>query len=181
MTLTYSASRLSIARRICSVVGAVALAVVLSYPVAASPPGKDGPLDFARWSGGGQSDQVIEKQSWYLDCCTLDPTHIVRNPGGIGTWDINEHNEFVTSGYLNPGVTASGTYRHVWDFTPIYSCRPICAAWSGISNRFSYGVSAPSNSLIVTLCFDPQGRCFTLPPVWNATQRGYVYSICAQV
>ncbi len=160
-------------RRILAIIGAVALAAALSFPASA---GQAVPLDLANVQGGGQATNVIEKQTWWLDCCTPDPDHTVTNPGGLGSWDINDHNDYVAGGYVAAGETTTGTYRHVFDWGPMFSCRPVCADWSGRSNWYGTSVQAPSAALDVVVCFEPQGRCFTLAP--NPVGRAWSYEFC---
>ena len=68
----------------------------------------------------------------------------------------------------------------MFDFNPIYSCRLICANWSGVSNSFGARVVAPSDVLGVTICYSTPVRCFVLTPVYDPGQRAYVYANCSQ-
>lgn len=157
---------------------AILLSLLVVSPVSAN---KAQPLDFTHSTGGGQSSQRIEKQTWWIDSVTPDPNHIVVNPGGYGSWDINDHNDSSSTGYLNAGVTQSVTYQHIFDWNPMYSCRVgTCAYWSGVSNWYGTTIVAPSNGLNISVCFAPQNRCFNLVPVWVPDWRAYKYSFCGQ-
>lgn len=132
-----------------------------------------------------QFDHRIEKQSWFLDCCTYDPDHTVVNPGTAsdpGTWDINDnHRSGPVMGYVAAGTTlTSRTYRHVFDWNPMFSCRPTCAKWSSPSNSFGARIYAPSDTLVVTICYQPQGRCFTFTPVYDSSRGQFTYQGCQQ-
>jgi hypothetical protein len=154
--------------------------IVTAMPVAAARP-QQHPLDMSTAMGGGQSTRIIEKQTWWLDGTTPDPTHTVINPGGIGSWDINDHNDFGASGYMLPGATTTGTYRHIFDWNPIYGCKSgTCANWSGRSNWYGASVDSPTATLDVQVCFDPQDRCFPLSPEWLANLGKYRYRFCGQ-
>lgn len=150
----------------------------LTIPVSAAKPH---PLDLSQVTGGGQMTHVIERQSWFLDCCTPDPSHTVVNPGGLGSWDINDHLAFIAGGSLAAGASTSGNWRHIWAWNPIFSCRPMCANWSGVSNWYGADIIAPSPNLTASVCFAPQDRCFIVAPVWSAEWNAYAYLFCAQV
>lgn len=147
-------------------------------PIRASNPNR---LDLSSFTGWGAFDGTIEKQSWWLDCCHVDPTHHVENPLNC-TWDINDHNEEVANGnVLTAGTTTSRADCHVFDFNPIYACKSgTCAWWSGASNWVGIKVTSPSSGLSVTMCLQPQGRCFTAPEVYDAFLSQYSYSACVQ-
>ena len=149
--------------------------------------GKPQPISFDRWTGGSQGHSIIDKQSWWLDSSHVDPTHTVTNPGPVTfgrscTWDINEHSDFSTiTGFIAAGTSTSREDCHVFDFDPVYSCfGDVCSSRSFNSNWVGLQVYASSSNLVSTMCFQPQGDCFTATPVYDSTLKLYNYAICAQ-
>jgi len=176
-----------------AIVAMVVLAVtaVLSAPLfTSSPPDRSGKVSPAQqqaalnllvMSGGGEAHTRIEKQTWWLDGITPDPSHTVVNPGGVGTWDINDNNDWVAGGSLPAGAITIGSWQHVWDWNPIYRCfGGVCADRSGPSNEYGATVTAPSDGLSVTVCYQPQARCFPLVAVYDAGARLYRWHICTE-
>ena len=162
---------------------AVALALgAVAIPARA---GKPQALNLNLGMGGGQYNTVIEKQSWWLDGTHIDPDHVVVNPGIFMptrcSWDINENNQFTSRGFLDPNTQSSRQDCHIFDTDPIYSCQAGYCGWaSGNSNWVGLQVYSTSDGLVPTMCFQPQGVCFTASPVWDASARLYAYNVCAQ-
>lgn len=141
------------------------------------------PLVFGSWFSI-QIDSRVEKQSWFLDCCNWDPNHTIVSPGVdiVGTWDINDHVESAASGYLDAGASAITSWKHTWDWDPIYGCKHgLCAYWSSNSNFWGDRISAPSADLLVSTCFVEQARCFQSNPIYDTVAKVYRYWFCGQV
>lgn len=142
------------------------------------------PLSLDGVPTGQVTGGFVEQQSSWLDCCTLDPDHTIANPdhSAYGTWDINEHNSVGAEGYLDGDATVTSPgAKIVWESDPIYSCRPLCAWWSGNSHEFGTYVLSSSPDLDIETCFQPQGRCFANgPPVYDPTRnhKGWVSRFC---
>lgn len=135
-------------------------------------------LSLANPQGGAQWDYRIEKQSW----TQADGTryHIVVNPTNC-SWDINDHSEWTARGDLATGASASVTSCHIIDTNPLYACYGgYCADWSGINNSFGASVWSPSDKLLLTVCWQPQNRCWTPAPVWAKDSRQFLYQTCQQ-
>lgn len=159
-----------------ALVAVAALAVTLAMPAATlSNPAVQ--LDLVG-NGTGAWNRLVEKQNdWPLPA---DQSLWRINPTNC-TFDINDHYAFTDSGYLPANTTVSKTTCHIFDFDPIYRClNGLCADWSAPSNKYSVTVAAPTASLAVSVCFDTDGRCFQLDPVWNQDRRQYGYSLCVQ-
>jgi hypothetical protein len=78
-------------------------------------------------------------------------------------------------------MTTFATTKHIFDFNPIYRCAyGLCANWSSPSNSFGASITAPQNTLEVTICYEPQGHCFSLTPIYNANEKLYMYEGCNQ-
>lgn len=161
-------------RRALIVAGLLALLTTVTAAIA-----QQTPLDLANPSGGGQYDRVLEKYNVYPQ--PTDPSQLVVNPGGYGTWDINDHLAFQSYGYLDPGASTSTTRQMVWGYDPMYvSINGQLAWWSSPSPWYGADVTSSSPRLTVRVCYRPQARCFTLAPTQVDTH-AYDYKICGQV
>ncbi len=142
--------------------------------------GKPSPFTLQIFDGGGQGDTIIEKQSWWL-ATGIDPNHTVIN-STMCSWDINDHTDFRSAeGSLVSGGTTNRSDCHVFDFNPIYSCRfGTCAWWSFPSNWAGIRVEASEPDVLVTMCFAPQGTCFSALSTYDKSLHAYIYNICVQ-
>ncbi len=156
---------------------AILLSLSLVTPVLAN---RTNPLDLSNPSSISiQSDSIIEKQNDWPYTADPDYPNLIVNPT-IGTWDINDHFNKTSSGYLDPGTSTSTNINHIFDFNPIYKCNyGYCAWWSAVSNRFGANIIAPSDKLLVTTCYSPQNYCFTATPIWDATNKIFRYTNCS--
>jgi len=134
-------------------------ALVVAFPASAGP---SLPLGTS-WQGGGQNSPWVEQQG-------LTTPGVPTNPfGGACLWSVNDHEEWTSWGYLDPGASASRTK---------------CVVSDGASTA-PYGMStvkvvSKSPELTVTVCFS-QGRCFTPSPVYDRANRSYLWTFCGKV
>ncbi len=142
----------------------------------ASPPAPlnlgDGPVTLS----GGQTDTRIEKQSWFLADGSWDPNHTIINPYTGVSWDINDHGSATFYGFLASGASTFATWQHIWDYNPIYACKPLCTNWGGAGNSWGSYAEAPSPDLAVRTCL--AGRCFDSAPKYDASLGVYRYVFC---
>lgn len=163
-----------------TLVGLAAAAVFLLVPAITGHAGAPNPLDLqAGTVNVAQVDTRIERQSWFLPAGGWDPNHTILANTAVGTWDINDHVDIHAYGYLAAGTSTAATWRHIWDYNPIYACRDgLCAWWSGMSNAWGTYVAAPSPNLVVEDCIE--GRCFRPQPVYDPSARVYWWAFCGQ-
>lgn len=122
----------------------LALAGLLVMPASAGGPVSLG----TSWTGGGQHSSWIEQQQ-------TSPTTPTNPFGGSCFWSVNDHEFLESRGYLDPGVSISLSKCVVAGFQ---------------SNVAPFGFSTAevvtrSPSLMLTVCYEPQGRCFSANPV----------------
>lgn len=159
-----------------------AASAVLMVGAAAKGGGQQPPFTFANPSGGGGGHQIIEKQNdWPFP---TDPNLLIVNPGWPASccaWDINDHSDWHTSeGYLAASTSVQTQWKHISDYNPIYRCiYGSCQEYSSPSNWHGATVDAGSPNLTVTLCFEPQNRCFSPSPV-ATSQNSWHWRVCAQ-
>ncbi len=159
----------------------------------ASKNGGAQPLFLGDGNGGNiEIQQPVEQWTDFgysgSTCCSfIQPW--VTNPTGVA-WDVDDHWEKIDSdGYLNGNATMTTTSQEVADTTQAYHCvinapgqGDNCAWWSGGTGRdFQVFVAAPAATLIVSICYQPQARCFTVPASYDKPNRRYVYGICLNV
>lgn len=154
-----------------------ALAFASSTHAAKPAASLSGQLDLSSPTGYAQTNSQIEKQSWFLAGGAWDPDHTVVNSTAC-SWDINDHSQWQAMGDLAAGASVSTSFCHVMDFNPIFACKPMCANWSGFSNWIGWQVGAKGAGIVASICFAPQGRCFT--PAVIDYGRGFSQTFCGQ-
>jgi len=137
---------------------ALAVFAVVALPALAAP----NPL--GSWQGGGQHSGWIEQQQ-------ITSTTPANPFGGSCKWSVNDHEDWQTFGYLDPGAAVTFERCVVTDYG---------AKMGGIA---PYGMStvelvAKSPDLIVEMCFS-QGRCFVPSPVYSDSL--YHWTFCGKV
>lgn len=125
--------------------------------------------------GGYRTYGPVEPWSGYP--IPTDSSLWVVNPTGC-LWDPDDSDHVVVSGYVNAGETATLTDCIVANPDPIWMTSYGTTGWWHWAPHpnLTFDVRAPSPGLIVTICYQPQGVCFTLPP--RATVDGYEYAGC---
>jgi hypothetical protein len=99
-------------------------------------------------------------------------------------WDLDDAWRQSGFGDLAAGQQVSIDSCLVNDPNPIWASRlaggvMVSGWWSNNSARSGVNVVADSSALIVTACFAPQSRCFTLSPtLTNAKTNTYRYAAC---
>ncbi|MES2970893.1 MAG: hypothetical protein V4702_01055 [Patescibacteria group bacterium] len=181
-----SSSRYSLKRMLpFLLVFAVVGTVMLWQTFAASPT----PLTFYAPSNT-QIDHIIEQQTTWVTGSTKtppvsdDPSDWVVNPTSDCTWDADDHWKLFVStrAYLDPGKSAEHQACLVAETDPIYATHyGISAWWSNAPRPIGTSITAASANLTVTLCYSPQGKCFTLVPRPAGTKGYYRYSGCIGV
>jgi hypothetical protein len=110
-----------------------------------------------------------------------DPAQRVINPTSC-SWDINDHSDYSTSGDLATGTSTSRATCVIEDYNPMYVARyGNLTWWSAVSRWFGAAVTSKSANLVITFSYAPQGRSFTLTPVYRPSTHDYRYSLCVQV
>lgn len=137
-----------------------------------------------------QVDTFLEEYTpAYAYPCTL--TTCVHNPfGGTCAWDVNDHaNKYISLGYIDPGVIQTTTNCLVSYSHPTYSTLYPNLSGTGVSGGVHnwYGVSIDavgSSSLSVTICWQPQNKCFNpAPKIVSISQNKtptYEWNFCGQ-
>lgn len=135
-------------------IGLVVLLFAIPTVAAPSPLGTS-------WQGGGQHSGWIEQQQ-------ITPT-TPNNPfGGSCHWSVNDHELLTTTGYLEPGQTVTHSKCVVSDYANV--------APFGFSTA---QLVSKSPDLTLTVCFSPQGRCFSGSPV-RESDRLYHSTVCVR-
>lgn len=130
--------------------------LLLSLPASAAP---QQPLDLSVGPSSIQHSPWIEQQDdWPRP---TDGTDIVNPFGGTCVWSVNDHVSWRTTGYLDPGASSSTSVCIVSDFNPVLATRFGLTAWWGNSRYGFFGATASKGN--VSVCYSPQGRCFTGP------------------
>lgn len=136
----------------------IILAALAVFAVVALPASGGGPQPLGSWAGGGQHSGWIEQQA-------ITSTTPTNSFGRNCLWSVNDHELWESWGYLDAGSSASRDKCVVSDY-------PHTAPY-GMS---TVGVFAKSPNLVVTVCFEPQTRCFSPAPV--LVERQYRYTFC---
>lgn len=155
------------------------LALLPGTAHAAKPPGGSGtqPLTWAI-SGSVQFDNPIEQQTdWPFPA---DLAEWVINPTDDCVWDVDDNYTYFGYGSVVAGSNASISQCFVSDPTSIYKTNyGHTAYWSQAHKYLAFSLSAPKPGLVVTVCYTPQGRCFTPKPY--LLNNRYTYESCTQV
>lgn len=143
------------------------------------------PLDFHLLSNV-QIDQPVEQQTeWRFDgCgsgCNFAPQpEWVTNPTGCA-WDVDDHwQKGSIDVYLDSGASVSATECVVADTDPIFGTHFGMAGWWSNPPRYvSLEILSPSPAVTGSVCFQPQARCFSLVPRYDAAARNWRSVGCA--
>lgn len=98
------------------------------------------------------------------------------------TWAVDDHADWRAFGVVQPGASTSRTDCQVNDFNPVFATRFGTTGWWSNARYGFTGVlvHAASADLTVTVCYAPQGRCFTVGAVWDASFGAYAYTFCGR-
>lgn len=167
-------------RRLAAVFFALSL-LGLSGPAVARPHAAAGPGLAYRYSNGPNiADPVEQETDWAFPAdqslWVINPSHQVPC-----SWDVDDQWMSYAQGTLGAGeslavdecVIASPTsfYRTVYGQT---------GWWSQQAGLLGQRLQAPSAGLTVAMCWQPQGRCFTPAPTYDAANKVYVWRSCAR-
>ncbi|MGH9177259.1 MAG: hypothetical protein ACRD0N_01705, partial [Acidimicrobiales bacterium] len=101
------------------------------------------------------------------------------SPPGPCAWDVDDHWYLIAMGTINAGASVVTDHCRVADPNPIWQVRNGTEAWWNYNRRYmGVRVQSPSPDLAVSVSYTPQGRTFTLQPVYDAATREYVYRGC---
>ncbi len=147
------------------------------------------PLHFDQLTNSEKQDPIEQQTPWVRppDCtlrCPFPDDHAqwVTNPTSCW-WDVDDHRTlYAADDYLNAGASVQVSDCQIAETDSLYQTKyGQTAWWSNAPRPLGVQISAPSASLTVTACYQPQGRCFGLPAVYNAALRTYSYNGCIGV
>lgn len=97
-------------------------------------------------------------------------------------WAVDDHADWRAFGNLDAGASSSRTDCVVSDFSPVFATRFGTTGWWSTAPHGFAGILVKSTSpdLLVSVCYQPQGRCFTAGPVWDPVFGSYTYSFCGR-
>jgi hypothetical protein len=135
------------------------------------------PLDLATANGFRQFSSWIEQQDdWPM------PASPIINPDPACTWSVNDHNDWLAIGSIEAGASTVRSQCIVSDFSPVYATRNGMTAWwsNAVYGFAGLSVRSMSPDLSVSVCYQPQGRCFVPSPVYDAADRVWLYRFCGR-
>ena len=141
------------------------------------------PLHFA-FSASPVKQNPVEQQTPTTDA-TFPPTDhsvwVVNNTPCA--WDVDDQWErFATDDYLDAGASVTVTDCTIAESNPLWNeNHGMWAWWSNEPRTLGIRIDAPSDNLLVSACFQPQGRCFSAAPSWRADLKRYEYHLCIAV
>jgi len=144
---------------------ALAVFAILVLPASASNPN----VPLGSWTGGGQHSGWIEQQQYWLGSMPTDGTAITNPFGGACFWSVNDHAQLISSGYLDPGTSVVDTKCVVSDYSN--------AAPYGFTTAY---VVSKSSDVTLSVCYQPQNRCFDATSNYNTKERTYRSSFCVR-
>jgi hypothetical protein len=153
--------------------------LVLALAVAPVVAGASPSAPSFSYIGNVQVDQPVEQQSDF----PFDPTGLyVENPHQFTpcAWDVDDHWERIASGTLQPGQSITAVDCMIAD--AIVHCRMLHGSYgcfSTPSGRRGAIVTSSTPGLVVTDCYQPQGRCLTANETYDAANRRYMYKLCS--
>lgn len=154
----------------------VSLAIT-SPAVAIKPPSGSGdPFAFVL-QPDVQIDNLVEQQTDYP--FPADSAEWTINPFDFCYWDVDDHWQYLGRGYLPAGASVSLDQCFVSD--PDSYTRTIngtTANWSTPRKYLGVYLTAPSPDLVITVCYQPQGRCLSPGPVGDGQTQ--TYQSCTQ-
>jgi hypothetical protein len=142
--------------------------------------GKTGPLTLDGFAAQGQRSTWLEQQDDWPQ--PPDGVAKINSLSGQCWWTVNEHSyDFRRLGYLDPGASASASFCAVADFNPVLATRfGVTASWSNAKYGFTGAFVYSDDPVTLTVCFQPQARCFTAVSRWDASQRVYRSTLCSR-
>lgn len=155
----------------------VAMILLLAIPVSAAP---QQPLWLDGGIGSSQYTAWIEQQdNWPKP---TDGTAMTNPFGSACLWSLNDHWRKQALGFLDPGVVSSHEACVVSDFNPVWATRGTTTAWWSNALYGFYGVQvyAPSDKLTVTICYQPQGKCFTPAVFYDNMAKLWSWRFCGR-
>lgn len=160
-------------------------ALLLAPAATAAPPP---PLHFDMLTAGDWQNPVEQWTEWDAPCGVLcsDQAGWVTNPYRFGAdpcaWDVDDHWERIaTDDSLPAGATVNVSACFVADPNPIVQNHyGLLTDWSYPARSLSVDVFS-QQPLTVTVCYQPQGRCFASPPAFNASRGQWEQKACIAV
>lgn len=147
-----------------------------------SAQGKQSALDLGNAFGTQhQWEAAVEQQNdWPYP---LDPALVIINPVPGCAWSINDYSVMGSSGYLDPGASQSTiTSCQVAEQSSMYrTLNGQTTWWSTVHHTFGIQMTAPSPNLILTVCYQPQNRCFSPTSIYNSSNHLYGWSHCSKI
>lgn len=135
------------------------IGLLLSCLFFASTAGAGAPVPLGvSWAGGQQETDWVEQQQ----TSQTTPT----NPFTACFWSVNDHGSWTSSGYLDPGQSATRTTCRVADYG------------TGAPYGFTTASTWAAAAVTTTICYQPQGRCFTATPVYVPAEHAYHSTLC---
>lgn len=158
---------------------ALLLVCALASPASAARHGGTRPGGMVYAFGvGPQIDSPVEQETdWPFPA---DRAEWVVNPTGCA-WDVDDHWMRFAQGTLGAGESLSVDECVIASPTSFYrTVNGQTAWWSQSAGFLGQVLRSPSPDLVVSMCFQPQGRCFTPAPVYDAANKAYLYRSCAR-
>ena len=105
----------------------------------------------------------------------------ILNPFTDCAWDLDDHTVSIAEGALRAGDVLAKTECVIASQSPYWMTINGVEGWYGWSLGW-YGVQvrAETPDLSVEVCYQPEGRCFTASPVYDAAVSKWVYNSCTQ-
>jgi len=164
----------------------LSLLVCLSVPVAPPAAARQ-----AHASGGGSGmtyqtvtqniqDPIEQETDWPFPA---DQSQWVINPSRSVpcSWDVDDHWQQYAQGTLNAGASLTVDECVIASPTCFYrTSYGQTAHWCQQAGFLGQKLQASTSGLTVSMCWQPQGRCFTPSPVYDSANRVYVWKSCAR-
>lgn len=156
---------------------ALLLSLSLVTPVMAAGKGQTY-LNLNVNTGFTQFSQWIEQQ----DDWPQPEINAITNPNSHCTWSVNDHSDWLATGKLDAGQSTSRSRCIVSDFSPVFATRYGYTAWwsNAVYGFAGLKVLSPSPNILVSVCYQPQNRCFTLGSVYDPNERVWTYKFCGR-
>jgi len=156
---------------------ALALLVCLSAPAAARPRTASGPAGMTYTLYQQNIQNPVEQETDYP--FPEDQSLWVINPIPNCAWDVDDFWQRIAQGSLRAGETLA------IDECVIASPRGfvrtidgVTASWSNSGSWYGVQVRADTDALAVTECYQPESRCFTITPAYDAPNHSWLYNLC---
>jgi len=167
-------------KRLLAVMAACALLASLGgAPAAARVRATSGPAGMTYKLYQKNIQSPVEQETDYP--FPADQSEWVINPFGDVPcgWDVDDYWQKMAMGSLRAGETLAidecmiaspgSSWRTIYGQTAWWSTSP---GWYGVQVR------ADTDALSVSVCYQPEGRCFTPGLVYDAPNRSWLYNLC---